>query len=289
MKILLATDGLEPANRARRLVEKLANRAAVEVGVLSVQWAPVHFDEDLWGRLDPPVPSAEDIAKRDAERLEAAGFNASWETAEGSPGTELIRAVERWNFDLTVTGAGRESWLGNLLLGSVSTHVLHASPSSVLIVHRLDPGADGHVLVGVDGSPGARRAVDDVAGFADPARVRVTVASVIYERVVVQPPANLYFRKQLLEEAHENVCAAGEMLEAAGFKVDTITPTGHPSTTLLQTATDIGADLIAVGSRGLGAVGRVVLGSVSDPISRHAPAALVSRRIDGDALSVGRI
>jgi nucleotide-binding universal stress UspA family protein len=37
------------------------------------------------------------------------------------------------------------------------------------------------------------------------------------------------------------------------------------------------ADIVVVGSRGLGAVERVAIGSVSDQIAREAPATLVAR------------
>lgn len=282
MKILFATDGLEPAEGARDLIEKLANPDNAELTVLSVQTSPVYYDEDLWGRLDLPVPSAEDIARTAAGKLEDSGFKATWEIAEGSAGAEITRAVERVDYELTVMGGGRESWLGNLLLGSVSTHVLHSSPTSVLIVHRSNPDSHGRILIGVDGSQQAQRAVKDVVGFADPARVHVTVASVIHETVVVPPHANLYLRKRLLEDAHESLRMASERLESAGFEFDVVSFSGHPSTSLLKIAADAKADLVAVGSRGLGALGRVTLGSVSDPVARHASAALVSRRMDHD-------
>lgn len=281
MKIMLATDGLEPAQGGLNLIEKLADSDNTEIAVLSVQTHPIYYDEVAWGRL-VPVPSAENIARTAAEKLEGSGFRATWEVADGSAGAEIIRAVERDDYELTVMGGGRESWLGNLLLGSVSTHVLHTSPTSVLIVHRSNPDSHGHILIGVDGSLQARRAVKDVVGFADPARVHVTVASVIHETVVVPPHANLYLRKRLLEEAHESLRMACEVLESAGFEVDIVSISGHPSTSLLKIATDNEADLVAVGSRGLGALGRVMLGSVSDPVARHASAALISRRMDHD-------
>jgi len=36
-------------------------------------------------------------------------------------------------------------------------------------------------------------------------------------------------------------------------------------------------DLVAVGSRGLGPIARAILGSVSDQVVRHSPAALIGR------------
>jgi nucleotide-binding universal stress UspA family protein len=46
---------------------------------------------------------------------------------------------------------------------------------------------------------------------------------------------------------------------------------GSPSDVLLETATDVGADVIVVGSKGLTGASRFVLGSVASAVSHHAP------------------
>jgi nucleotide-binding universal stress UspA family protein len=46
---------------------------------------------------------------------------------------------------------------------------------------------------------------------------------------------------------------------------------GRPADTMVDLAGEIGADLIVAGSRGLGPLRRLVLGSVSDGIAHHAP------------------
>jgi nucleotide-binding universal stress UspA family protein len=51
--------------------------------------------------------------------------------------------------------------------------------------------------------------------------------------------------------------------------VRTHTPVGDPARALLELAAT--ADLLVVGSRGLGAVRRVLLGSVSEKVLQHAP------------------
>ena len=55
-----------------------------------------------------------------------------------------------------------------------------------------------------------------------------------------------------------------------------ITPIRHESShgaaeAILDVATEVDADLIIVGARGLGALGRFIRGSVSTKVAHHAP------------------
>ncbi|AWV69560.1 hypothetical protein B9T54_05115 [Leptospira borgpetersenii serovar Hardjo-bovis] len=45
---------------------------------------------------------------------------------------------------------------------------------------------------------------------------------------------------------------------------------GYPADTIVETATKGNYDMIVIGSRGLSAVGRFLVGSVSDRIVHHA-------------------
>ncbi len=130
MRVRYATDGSEPAIAPGVLLEKVAarDRVEVEVTVLSVVPAPPPASDEEAGRAEAVVEAA-------VERLLRAGFVATGLPAQGYPGWRIVEEVEREGYDLTMVGPGTESWLGRLLLGSVSTRVLHAAPTPVLVVH----------------------------------------------------------------------------------------------------------------------------------------------------------
>jgi nucleotide-binding universal stress UspA family protein len=72
--------------------------------------------------------------------------------------------------------------------------------------------------------------------------------------------------------------AAGELGRDAA-RVERSVVVGQPATELIDAA-EKDADLVIVGARGLGAVGRLVLGSVSDRVVHHAgcPVIVVKRK-----------
>jgi nucleotide-binding universal stress UspA family protein len=293
MKILYATDGEAPARAAGAVIAKVFDPAKVTVDVLAVSrpstydlWA---LDEDIpWESLDVPVPSAHMRALEAAEDLERFGFTASPRTAEGNAVNEILRISEEEKYDLIALGGGHTTWLGHVLLGSVSLHVVHHSSRSVLVAHHAVPSDDARVLIGTDGSPGALHGVEMVGALCDPT-CAVRVATVVppeYEPVLLPHYGVGYgsaveqladVKRDVVERGRHVVSGGADALRAEGFAVQDVVLEGSPAVQLLKEAENFTADLVVVGSRGHGPLGRVVLGSVSDRIVRHAPATLITR------------
>lgn len=92
-------------------------------------------------------------------------------------------------------------------------------------------------------------------------------------------PPTLELLRKLKEVTWGVAEHAAERLGAAGFVAEPAVVPGAPAACLLQEAESDDADLVVVGSRGLGPVSRMLLGSVSDRVARNARAALVCRRV----------
>jgi nucleotide-binding universal stress UspA family protein len=85
--------------------------------------------------------------------------------------------------------------------------------------------------------------------------------------------------RELLGRAEGFANRATDELQEAGFHTESVVNVGHAARRLLEEAESRGADMIVVGSRGLGPVRRSLTGSVSDRVARHGPAALIARRL----------
>jgi nucleotide-binding universal stress UspA family protein len=66
-------------------------------------------------------------------------------------------------------------------------------------------------------------------------------------------------------------------IRAAGHRADGSLGEGWPGNDLLQLATDRRADLVVIGTHRARSYERLVMGSVSAHVARHAPATLVAR------------
>jgi nucleotide-binding universal stress UspA family protein len=147
-------------------------------------------------------------------------------------------------------------------------------------------------LVGVDGSSSAKVALDWAAREAVRRDVALTVVAVCPPPVMLltpeipMPAEFLAERERRYREYLDDARKVAEeaMRNGRAVEVRTETPAGPTVPVLVEMTKE--AELVVVGSRGLGAVSRVLLGSVSAGLLRHAhcPVAVIH---DEDPLMAG--
>jgi nucleotide-binding universal stress UspA family protein len=225
------------------------------------------------------------------DRLTKTGFDAEPKRAAGNVKRAIERELDEREYGLVVMGAGNTGWLGQLILGGVSTFVLHHSTVPTLVVHRAPiEGRDRlRVVVGADGSPAADRAMRALIDVAPVYRCDVFVRSVVETPMVAPgfpgsvsiPPDEVdRIVKRATEMAQKNVASARARFERAGFRCEGDVVQGSAEVALLDAVQERDADIVVVGSRGLGRVAAMAFGSVSSHLVRTAPATLVARPAD---------
>lgn len=198
---------------------------------------------------------------------------------EGDAREAILRAAEEWPAALVVPGARGLGAVAGFLLGSVSLGVARHARCSVLVV-KSGAGVTRRILIGIDGSENAAAAARFVARLSLEPTMVVRLTGVVQSPLV--PATTPGFARDLVREAITGIVtertaalerAIGEA--AAAFKgvvekvehrvlVDRL-PQG-----LLADASKSDVGLIVVGARGLGSLQRLLLGSVSESVLRHA-------------------
>ena len=121
-----------------------------------------------------------------------------------------------------------------------------------------------HIVVGVDGSPGSTRALDWAAAEAERCRARLTVVGAWefggFAGAVVDTPG----ARGAVDGAMERVAE-----RHPGLAVDERLSEDPAAYALIEASA--GADLLVVGSRGLGGFRGLLLGSVGQHCLTHAP------------------
>jgi nucleotide-binding universal stress UspA family protein len=188
------------------------------------------------------------------------------------PSQALIDASAR--AAIVVVGARGHSLLSGVVLGSVSQLVTrHASCPVVVARAPYHPDAE-RIVVGVDGSTGSRKAVEFALDHASRCGAPVTAIH------AWRNAGRGYDGEGLIEEIRAAERILAEALAGFGdlypdVKVNSEAIPVAPHRVLADASQ--AASLLVVGSRGLGAFGGLLLGSVSQSVLHHAqcPVAVV--------------
>jgi nucleotide-binding universal stress UspA family protein len=143
------------------------------------------------------------------------------------------------------------------------------------------------ILLAVDGSDASMSAVATTAALPLGPGSAIEVVSVIPDRFAPEGsgwPAVVRMelprdRERLYDDIRRRLAGIADRLKTEGVTSEVQIREGRPASEILIEADRFGADLIVVGARGLSAVRRVLVGSVSAEVVDHAPCpVLVARR-----------
>jgi len=169
---------------------------------------------------------------------------------------------------LLVVGSQGLDALDRFMLGSVSTNLIHHAPCPVLVV-KDEAAPLRRITLATDGSDASAKALAFVLTKFQPDRStgkggRVPIhVSVIHVMPFVKYPGLKEAGRRLVEQSVRK-------LIKAGFTAEPLCQLGKPAEEIMKVASKQHADLIVIGAKGLGAIARFLLGSVSTRVVQHA-------------------
>jgi nucleotide-binding universal stress UspA family protein len=281
-RIVVGYDDSDQANDALSLGQLLASlNSATLVLVSVVSHGPVSVGSGADRAPERPLRERAQSALEQARSKLAPHITVECEVVEdNSAARGLQHLAEEQAAELVVLGSGRHGSTGHVTAGSVGSRLLHGSMCPVAVAPRgfAQREALGITRVGVafDGSPEASQALDHAVGLCHAANASLRAVSVVGEPLgfgfvhtfgygeYVDLLKNAL--QQRLDEALEQIDGS---LVTGGAVFE-----GDPAEVLASQSGE-SFDLLVMGSRAYGPVGRVLLGSVSSKLMRTCPTALV--------------
>ena len=176
------------------------------------------------------------------------------------PAEAILRLIKDDDYDIVVIGNRGETEVETFSLGSVAEKVSRHAECPVLIVKERTKISK--VLVGVDGSENAEKALEHAVELAKKHQAEITLLN-------VEESILLSLKPKVAKEIGESILYSAKA-KVRGIRVDTRLKFGNPAETIIEVAEKENYDIIVVGSKGLSKVKRFFLGSVSDDVSHHA-------------------
>jgi nucleotide-binding universal stress UspA family protein len=304
--ILCPTDFSVFSSRAFRHALGFAHQFRARVKVVHVLPHPANTggSEFLSLRLSPSPEQRERAEADMREFVELAlgsGVDVTTEIRDGQPWREILAAARELPADLVALGTHGRSGFERFLLGSVTEKLLALLPCPTLTVCHEErrtwekPSLVKRLLCATDFSPAAVGAVAMALTLAEKTRAEVTLVQVIDglpergEHIHYAVPEIAPLRKVLEEEAAPRLRAAAPDFLPNGLKVAKRMVTGRAHEKILEIAAEERADLIVLGARGHGLLGRLLFGSTSGCVVREATCPVVTVPRLGRELGLGHV
>lgn len=146
-KILIATDGSDFGTKAVDEACDYIHPANTEVKVISAYFPTVYLGTDpgiiqssVYADIEKELRrAATGVVERAADRIRRRFPNdtvrVTTQLLHGPAAREIVEKAEKWHANLIVVGSHGYGFWGRLL-GSVSNHVVHHAPCSVLVVRK---------------------------------------------------------------------------------------------------------------------------------------------------------
>ena len=294
--ILVPLDGSALAEKALAAALQLARAMAGRADATSVRLillrvvgpvALVAADPMLYDELmRMGVDEAQAYLKTVVETVDAGPVQVEVQAVSGAPADAIVHYAEEHGVDLIVMSSHGRTGSSRWVYGSVAEKVLHHAPCATVIIRAHVAVAmfqNRKILVPLDGSPLAERALEPALVIADAMQSDVTLLRVAPGRETL-PQSTSPSGEDL--GVVRDIAAAQERAEAEAYLqriygaranrhlfFDVVTTVGDIADAIVSYADERHVDLIVMSSHGRSGIGRWLHGSVAEKVLRGADCA----------------
>lgn len=267
--VLVGVDGSPPSRTALRWAAAVADARGATLRAITAWQYPASAATPT-GPATLPAPEEVDRIARNSVHdvlVEELGrdraSSVAVEAGRGPAAGALLARARRPDIGMLVLGARGLGGFEGMVLGSVTQQLVEHVPCPVIVARgdgEATTALPTKIVVGLDGSEGAARALDWALAMA---------ADLGAELVAVHAPGSSA-SSTLVERADKALHGWCAPIRTAGVVHRARIEGGDPRDALIAVADEEGAGLIVVGTRGMGPVRALLLGSVSGFLIRFS-------------------
>jgi nucleotide-binding universal stress UspA family protein len=263
MRILICSDGMDPADKPALLGALVA--------------APTNAETTLLGIVEKPGDEQplREALESETDKLKKFGVSPEIVVRAGEPVREILEQTKTKDYDLTIIGARRKNSAGPYWRSGKTYEVIKAIPTPVLLATGVCETLKSFIVC-----TGGKKYIDAAVQLTGKLAAAVG-ASVTLLHVMAEPPA-IYADLVRLEEDVErllrsgselgrNLLAQKQSLEKLGIVVEVHIRHGFVIDQIFAEVSEYGHDLVVTGSSPtLGPLGHYIMGDVTRGIVNRA-------------------
>jgi nucleotide-binding universal stress UspA family protein len=203
----------------------------------------------------------------------------------GDPARATVSLAAELGCETIVLGTHGRSGLPRVVLGSVAERVVRTARCRVIVVPPREDGVRPYadrplrrVVCAIDFSAGSEAALAEAVAVAERSEATVTLLHAYALSALADPGSALAkgFERQLARDLED----AARRHAARGARLETALRPGVAWSVVAETARELDADLVVVGTEGRTGMSRFLLGSTAEKIVRSSsvPVMVVPRR-----------
>ena len=239
--------------------------------------------------LPDSLDQYEQLEKQDRQLMAEAkalgrqhGIQITTEVLKGKVAESILNYAQQHGTDMIITGNRGHGILKQLLVGSVTRHLVSLSPVPVLVVKNcplvefqggsLIMATLRKILVAYDGSPHSKECLSWAIEMARPVNAQITALKVresaevalAYGMAEAGSAARMMAKLKEMDDADTAMMAAvKETGQKVGVEIATQVLEGNAAQVLMEYSQKHGFDLIVAGARGHGLIDRLPVGTVA--------------------------
>ena len=262
-QIVVGVDGREGGRDAVALA-KLLVAAGGELTLAHVISGDAHAYRAAGAAYEAPEAERAEVLLETVREETGVEAHLRWR-GSSSVGRGLHELCELISADLVAVGSSRRGLLGRVLIGDDTSAALNGAPCSIAIAptsYSQQPAAIREIGVGYDGSPESEHALSVARMLADASGAKLSALEAVSlpSDAFLGPGAVDNTPRRVLDDARGRIAALGDVEPRAAY--------GQPAEELARYSASL--DLLIVGSRGYGPIGRLIHGSTSQQLAHSA-------------------
>ena len=263
MRILICSDGTDPADKPVLLAGLVAGPTKAETTLLGIAETPTD---------ETPLREA---LESEAEKLRQFHVSPEIVVRSGEPIREILEQTKSQRYDMTIIGARRKTSSGPYWRSSKTYEVIKAIPTPVLLATGICETSKSFIVC-----TGGKKYIDAAVELTGKVAAAVG-ASVTLLHVMAEPPAIFADLMQLEDDVERllqsgselgrNLLAQKQSLEKLGVLVEVRIRHGFVLDQIFAEVSERGHDLIVTGSSPTrGPLGHYIMGDVTREIVNRA-------------------